>query len=47
MIHSYIPAFRVKADVVPGRYNTLWFQATTPGRYHLFCAELAAPSTPG
>ncbi len=40
VIHSfYIPAFRVKADVIPGRYNTLWFQATTPGTYHLFCAE--------
>ncbi|HXW03637.1 MAG TPA: cytochrome c oxidase subunit II [Vicinamibacterales bacterium] len=40
VIHSfYIPAFRVKADVIPGRYNTLWFQATRPGRYHLFCAE--------
>jgi cytochrome c oxidase subunit II len=40
VIHSfYIPAFRVKADVIPGRYNTLWFQATSPGRYHLFCAE--------
>ena len=40
VLHSYyIPAFRVKADVIPGRYNTLWFQATKPGRYHLFCAE--------
>jgi cytochrome c oxidase subunit 2 len=40
VIHSfYIPAFRVKADVIPGRYNHLWFQATRPGRYHLFCAE--------
>ena len=40
VIHSfYIPAFRVKADVIPGRYNTMWFQATKPGRYHLFCAE--------
>jgi len=40
VIHSYyIPAFRVKADVVPGRYNALWFTATEPGRYHLFCAE--------
>jgi cytochrome c oxidase subunit 2 len=40
VIHSfYIPAFRVKADVIPGRYNTLWFQATKPGSYHLFCAE--------
>jgi cytochrome c oxidase subunit 2 len=40
VIHSYfIPAFRVKADVVPGRYNVLWFTATKPGSYHLFCAE--------
>jgi cytochrome c oxidase subunit II len=40
VIHSYfIPAFRVKADVIPGRYNTLWFKATKPGNYHLFCAE--------
>lgn len=40
VIHSFfIPAFRVKADVVPGRYNVLWFTATVPGRYHLFCAE--------
>jgi cytochrome c oxidase subunit 2 len=40
VIHSfYIPAFRVKADVIPGRYNNLWFTATKPGIYHLFCAE--------
>jgi cytochrome c oxidase subunit 2 len=40
VIHSFfIPAFRVKADVIPGRYNTLWFTATKPGRYHLFCTE--------
>jgi cytochrome c oxidase subunit 2 len=40
VIHSYyIPAFRVKADVIPGRYNSLWFTATRPGRYHIFCAE--------
>jgi cytochrome c oxidase subunit II len=40
VLHSfYIPAFRVKADVIPGRYNALWFTATKPGRYHLFCAE--------
>jgi cytochrome c oxidase subunit 2 len=39
-IHSfYIPALRIKHDVVPGRYETLWFQADKPGRYHLFCAE--------
>ena len=40
VIHSYyIPAFRVKTDVIPGRYTTMWFQATKPGTYHLFCAE--------
>lgn len=40
VIHSvYIPAFRVKQDVLPGRYTTLWFKPTKPGKYHLFCAE--------
>ena len=40
VIHSfYIPAFRVKKDVVPGRYTTMWFEPTKPGVYHLFCAE--------
>jgi cytochrome c oxidase subunit 2 len=40
VIHSfYIPAFRIKQDAVPGRYTSLWFKATKPGVYHLFCAE--------
>lgn len=40
VIHSfYVPAFRIKQDVLPGRYTTAWFQATEPGDYHLFCAE--------
>ncbi len=40
VIHDfYIPAFRVKQDAVPGRYTEMWFQATKPGKYHLFCAE--------
>lgn len=40
VIHSfYVPAFRIKMDVLPGRYTTMWFEATKPGRYHLFCAE--------
>jgi cytochrome c oxidase subunit 2 len=40
VIHSFfVPAFRVKQDVVPGRYTTTWFEAIKPGRYHLFCAE--------
>ena len=33
------PAFRTKADVVPGRYTYLWFEATKPGKYHIYCAE--------
>ena len=40
VIHSFfIPAFRVKQDVLPGRYTSLWFKATKAGSYHLFCAE--------
>ncbi|MGO9649836.1 MAG: cytochrome c oxidase subunit II [Terriglobales bacterium] len=40
VIHSfYVPAFRIKQDVLPGRYTTAWFRATKPGVYHLFCAE--------
>jgi cytochrome c oxidase subunit II len=40
VIHSFfVPAFRVKADVLPGRYTTMWFEATKLGDYHLFCAE--------
>jgi cytochrome c oxidase subunit 2 len=35
----YIPAFRVKADAIPGRYSSIWFNATKTGEYHLFCAE--------
>jgi cytochrome c oxidase subunit 2 len=40
VIHDvFVPAFRIKADVVPGRYTSIWFQPTKPGRFHLFCAE--------
>ena len=40
VIHSfYVPAFRIKQDVLPGRYTIAWFRATRPGTYHLFCAE--------
>jgi cytochrome c oxidase subunit 2 len=40
VIHSFfIPAFRIKQDVLPGRYTVAWFRATKPGVYHLFCAE--------
>src|SRR5712664_3241068 len=35
VIHDFfVPAFRVKMDVVPGHYNTMWFRPTKPGRYH-------------
>jgi cytochrome c oxidase subunit 2 len=45
VIHSfYVPAFRVKTDVLPGKYTTAWFQATKPGEYHLFCAEYCGTS---
>lgn len=40
VIHSfYVPAFRLKRDVVPGRFATLWFMAKRPGVYPLYCAE--------
>jgi cytochrome c oxidase subunit 2 len=40
VIHSFfVPAFRIKQDVLPGRYTIAWFRATKPGTYHLFCAE--------
>jgi len=40
VIHSlFFPYFRTKADVLPNRYRTLWFQATKTGRFHIFCAE--------
>jgi len=40
VIHSFfIPAFRIKQDVLPGRYTVAWFRAIKPGTYHLFCAE--------
>jgi cytochrome c oxidase subunit II len=40
VIHSfYVPAFRTKQDVLPGRYTEEWFQPDKPGDYHLFCAE--------
>jgi cytochrome c oxidase subunit II len=40
VFHSYsIPAFRVKREVIPGRYSTVWFEATEAGTYHLFCTQ--------
>jgi cytochrome c oxidase subunit II len=48
VIHSfYVPAFRIKQDVLPGRYTVAWFRATRAGTYHLFCAEYCGTSHSG
>lgn len=40
VIHSFfVPQFRAKKDVVPGRYNTVWFEATDTGHFDIYCAE--------
>lgn len=40
VIHDFfVPAFRIKRDVLPGQYETMWFTAELPGTYHLFCAQ--------
>lgn len=40
VIHSlFVPAFRIKQDLVPGRYSSTWFNATRPGTYRLYCTE--------
>lgn len=40
VLHSfYVPSFRIKQDVVPGRYTDLWFQAEKLGEFHVFCTE--------
>ncbi|UCF66762.1 MAG: cytochrome c oxidase subunit II [Acidobacteriota bacterium] len=45
VIHSvYVPAFRIKRDAVPGRYNKVTFVATMPGEYQLFCTEYCGTS---
>lgn len=45
VIHSfYIPAFRVKRDVVPGRFSKVWFNATKAGEFNIFCAEYCGTS---
>ncbi len=40
VLHSmFVPAFRIKKDVVPNRYTSIWFEATEVGEYHFFCTE--------
>jgi len=43
----YFPAFRVKADAIPGRYSSVWFSATKVGEFHLFCAEYCGTNHSG
>lgn len=48
VIHSFfVPAFRIKMDVVPGRYSYAWFEATKPGKYYLFCTEYCGTNHSG
>jgi cytochrome c oxidase subunit 2 len=45
VLHAYwVPAFRMKMDAVPGRTTTMWFEASKPGTYQLFCAEYCGMS---
>ena len=48
VLHSlYFPAFRTKMDAIPGRYTELWFEAQTPGVYHIFCTEYCGTNHAG
>jgi cytochrome c oxidase subunit 2 len=48
VIHSfYVPAFRIHMDVLPGRYTSVWFQPTRPGKYHLFCSQYCGTNHAG
>ena len=45
VIHDFsVPAFRIKHDVLPGQYETLWFTAEQPGTYHLYCTQFCGTS---
>ena len=45
VIHSFfVPAFRIKQDVVPGRYSKVWFRATRTGEFQVYCAEYCGTS---
>ncbi|HVT28973.1 MAG TPA: cytochrome c oxidase subunit II [Lacipirellulaceae bacterium] len=48
VIHSFfVPAFRIHMDVLPERYTSVWFKATTPGEYHLFCSQYCGTNHAG
>src|SRR5262249_14421881 len=43
----FVPDFRVHMDVLPGRYTSVWFRATRPGTYHLFCSQYCGTNHAG
>src|SRR5205085_1468498 len=48
VLHSFfVPNFRIKQDVVPGMYTTVWFEAKVPGKHQVFCAEYCGTSHSG
>jgi cytochrome c oxidase subunit 2 len=48
VIHSFfVPAFRIHMDVIPQRYTSVWFEATKPGTYHLFCSQYCGTNHAG
>lgn len=48
VIHSFfVPEFRVHMDVLPNRYTSVWFKATRPGKYHLFCSQYCGTNHAG
>ncbi|MEK6774078.1 MAG: cytochrome c oxidase subunit II [Bdellovibrionota bacterium] len=48
VLHSFfVPSFRIKQDVVPGRYTSLWFRANKFGEFHIFCAEFCGTQHSG
>jgi len=48
VLHSfYVPSFRIKQDVIPGRYTAIWFKAEKLGEFHVFCTEFCGTSHSG
>lgn len=48
VLHSlFIPNFRIKQDVVPGMYTTVWFETSVPGRHQIFCTEYCGTAHSG
>jgi cytochrome c oxidase subunit 2 len=47
VVHDFsVPDFRIRYDVMPGQYTTVWFEATQPGQYQLYCAQYCGASHP-